>query len=154
MEEIREMVYMADGKLRGRRREEAGGSGDEPGCNSQRGVAGAVGDRGVVVRETDGKRGRWGIRAQMHSNPNFFKSDGHGKMWFPSSPCYRLNGMISRSPLRFILLFFFSISPPNCNSFTLQECAWPKGFPNYIVVIVAKQCRQSQIPAYGNQIDW
>lgn len=70
---------MAGRKLRGRRRAEVGGSGGEPGCDSQRGGAGAVGDGGAVVRETDGKRGRWRIRTQIHSNPNFFKSDGHGK---------------------------------------------------------------------------
>lgn len=47
------------------------GFGGESGCDS---------NRGVVVRETDGKKGRWEIRIQTQSNPNFFKSDGHGKM--------------------------------------------------------------------------
>lgn len=36
--------------------------------------------QGVVVKETDGKKGRWEIGIQTHSNPNFLKSDGHEKI--------------------------------------------------------------------------
>lgn len=38
------------------------GSDREPGCDS---------NRGVVVRETDGKKDRWEIRIRTHSNSNF-----------------------------------------------------------------------------------
>lgn len=73
---------MAGTESTGRRRAEVGEFGGESGCDSQRGGAGAVGNG-----ETDGKRDRRGIQTQIHSNPNFFKSGGHGKMWFASSHC-------------------------------------------------------------------
>lgn len=37
------------------------------------------------LKENHGKRGRWGIRANTQSNPNFFKSDVCGKTWFAAS---------------------------------------------------------------------
>lgn len=40
---------------------------------------------GECLKGKHGKRGRWGIRANTSSNPNFFKSDVCGKTWFAAS---------------------------------------------------------------------
>lgn len=81
-----------------------------------------MGDGGVAVRETDGKRGRWRIRTQIHSNPNFFKSDGHGKNVVSFQSLLEIELDDLRKSLTIILVFFFTISPPNCNWFTLHKC--------------------------------